>query len=138
MICLATVAYWIPRSCCRRQCNLQRTICFDAYSQRAPASTLKCEAGFRSKTLSGGPLRKRARKCSTLGPEHATFGDQSAHQTRRRHVETIVGNRRALGDHADRLDPSIRRTPRQVRHFTGGALFDRNPSSIVNTEIDGG
>lgn len=57
-------------------------------------------------TLLGLPhaLRKRLRQRATMGLQHAAFGDQSGHEPRGCDIESVVGNRRAVGNGPHGLD----------------------------------
>ena len=96
-------------------------------------TTLVCQA-----SMTRAALRECARKCSTLGPEQAAFGDQSRHQPRRRDVEGVIGHRRAVGNHAHGFDAPVGGAAGHGRHLVGAALLDRNlPDAVVDTKVDG-
>src|ERR1700744_4330788 len=53
------------------------------------------------------PFRESSRERGPFGFQHTALGDQAGHQPRRRNVERIVRNRRALRHDPHRLDASI-------------------------------
>jgi hypothetical protein len=58
--------------------------------------------------------------------------------TRRlRHVETVIGDRRAVGDDPNCLDPAVCRAPRHGCDLIGATLLDLNlPDAVVDGKID--
>src|SRR6266480_1468013 len=77
-------------------------------------------------SMTRGPVGECTRKCGTFGPEQPAFGDQSAHQPCRRHVESVIGDRRTVGYQAHRFDPSVGGASRDRCDLVGRTLLDRN------------
>src|SRR6202451_749999 len=100
--------------------------------QPRPADTPK-GSFWRTGAVGKSPRQGRAR-----GADHATLGDETGDQPRRRHVESEIRHRRAVWHDAHGLDAAVGGTPGHGRHLVGIAFLDGNFGHAVgNREIDG-
>src|ERR1051326_2544520 len=81
----------------------------------------------------GGPgaLGKGGRERPPIGPDAAALGDEPGGEPRRRHIEGVIRNRRALRHDRDFFDPAVRGAPGHGRDLFCAALFDRHLGDAV-------
>src|SRR5580704_19478990 len=88
--------------------------------QPRPADTRRVSF-WRTGAVRESPRQRRAR-----GAKHTALGDETGDQPRRRHVETVICHRRAVGHDAHGLDPAVGGASGHGRDLVGAAFLDGN------------